>query len=130
MSTAPAFIVHDGRLDSTEDLQQSLGLTEGSRLFVVSSNDREIVLRREETQPMADSRSYEEKMAAWDKLFGILPDNRTPEWLAEATEKKRIATEHLENLYASKLADPGDLMRAETAWEVADDELDFGPFKK
>lgn len=79
MSTAPAFIVHDGKLDNTENLQETLGLTEGAKLFVVSSNDRHIVLRREPVQNPAQLHglgrlSHEEYMAGWDRLRGIMKD--------------------------------------------------------
>lgn len=96
MSTAPAFIVHDGKLDNTEDLHQSLGLNEGEKLFVVSSNGHEIVLRREE--PTYMGMTITEYMAGWDRLDGILKDG----------------------------IDTAEERAAETAWELEHDRRKFG----
>ena len=96
MSTTPAFIVHDGKLDSTENLHDTLGLTEGARLVVVSSDDREIILRREE--PTYMGMTVTEYMAGWERLRGVLNDG----------------------------IDTAQERAAETAWELEHDRIKFG----
>lgn len=73
MATAPAFIVHDGKLEITEDLE-SMGLREGSRLFLVSTSGDQIVLRRE--QPTYMGMPIEEYLAGWLSMRGIMQDGK------------------------------------------------------
>lgn len=127
MSASPTFTVHEHSLESDEDLRETLHLSVGTKLIVLSSGPDQIVLQRQ-LSPEVRTKKLENAMSAIERLRGILPDHRTPEWLAEATERKRLATEHLEKLYASTGATTTELKQAERAWELADDELDFGPF--
>jgi len=70
----------------------------------------------------------EDKLAAIDQLRGCLKDRHTPESVAKAEARKQLATENLERLYASKVASTTEIRAAEREWELADDELDSGPF--
>jgi hypothetical protein len=124
MATVPVLTFHDGKLDVPKKLQQDWKLDEGSELRVVSSSPSLILLEPAEKK----STDANGAMAAWRSLRGILPDRRTPEWEAEALARKARATENREKLYNSPDASTTELRRAEREWELADDELDFGPF--
>ena len=125
MSASPTFTVHEHSLESDKDLRETLQLSVGTKLVVLSCGPNQIVLQRQPS-PEVRAKKLENAMAAIERLKGSLPDNRTPEWLAKATERKRLATEHLEKVYASKCTTATELKQAERAWELADDELDFG----
>lgn len=124
MSTNPVLRFHDGKLDVPEELQRDWKLHEGSELRVVSSSAELIVLE--------SSGDMQARIAAaiahWRSLEGILPDLRTPEWEAQAVARKQQAADSLELLYQSGDAGATELKQAERKWELADDELDFGPF--
>jgi transposase-like protein len=53
---------------------------------------------------------------------------RTPEWQARAEARKQMAQDELDRVYASKIASATEIKNANREWELADDELDFGPF--
>jgi hypothetical protein len=121
MATNPVLRFHNGKLDVPEELQRDWKLHEGSELRVVSSSAELIVLKSAGDLP-------KETVGRWRSLEGILPDRRTPEWEAQAVARKQRAADRLELLYKSGSAGATELKQAEREWELADDELDFGPF--
>lgn len=130
MSTG-SFIAHSRSLDCDEELMNTLGLPEGTRLIVASHNDREIVLRHA-LVPEATKKSVEEVLEIWRSLTETYTPSVpwTAEWQAKAEERKRKATEALDRVYADPNSGATDLKAAEREWELADDELDFGPFSE
>jgi len=126
MSTVPVLTFHDGKLDVPQELQRDWKLDEGSELRVVSSSPSLILLEPNEKKPV----NMEGAIASWRSLKGILPDRRTPEWEAAAIARKAQASENFKQLYKSPDTSTTELRRAEREWELADDELDFGPFPK
>ncbi len=126
MATVPVLTFHNGKLDVPQELQRDWKLDEGSELRVVSSSPSLILLEPAEKIPP----NVEGAITSWRSLGGMLPDLRTPEWEVEAVERKARATENLERLYKSPDASTTELRQAEREWELADDELDFGPFPK
>jgi hypothetical protein len=69
-------------------------------------------------------------ITGWRDLQGIIPDRRTPEWESEAIARKQRAQENLDRVYASLDSGATDIKQAQREWELADDELDFGPFSQ
>ena len=123
-----AFIAHSRSLDCDEELMTTLGLPEGTRLIVESHDDREIVLRHELASDTAP-KSIDEVLQAWrsltDDFKPLVP--WTAEWQAKAEERKQRASEALDRVYADPNSGATELKAAEREWELADDELDFGP---
>lgn len=124
MAAQPVLTFHDGRLDIPKELQADLDLREGSKLRVVSCSPGHLTLA------VADCSCPDvgQMMKLLDSLRGILPDRRTPEWDAAAVDRKEKAAKELDRLHASGAATGTELKHAEREWELADDELDFGPF--
>jgi hypothetical protein len=123
MATNPVLKFHDGKLDVPEELQRDWKLHEGSELRVVSSSAELIVLESAGDLPGRIAAAIKH----WRSLEGILPDLRTPEWEAQAVARKQHAADSLKLLYESGNAGATELKQAERKWELADDELDFGP---
>jgi hypothetical protein len=123
MATNPVLKFHDGKLDVPEELQRDWKLREGSELRVVSSSAELIVLESAGDLPGRIATA----ITHWRSLEEILPDRRTSEWEAQAVARKQRAAESLELLHKSGNAGATELKQAEREWELADDELDFGP---
>lgn len=115
---------HDGKLEVPEELQRNWKLAEGSQLQVIDASPARILLHATTWPPVSSN----DAIAGWRSLGGILPDLRTPETHARAVLRKEQATKHLEDVYASPLSATTAIRAAEREWELADDELDFGPF--
>ena len=120
MAPIAVLTFHDGKIEIPDELQRAWKLREGSELRVVSSTPARILL---ETNEQAQERA----VADWQSLEGCLPDLRTPEWQAQAQARKDVAREELDRVYRSPDSSATDIKRAEREWELADDELDFGP---
>jgi hypothetical protein len=124
MAALPVLTFHDGKLDVPQQLQDDWKLHEGSELRVTYSRFGKILL-----EPMVyDSTEWTSAIADWRSLEGSLPDLRTPEWEAEARERKDRATANLQRVHSSPDTTTTEFRQAEREWELADDELDFGPF--
>jgi hypothetical protein len=124
MAAQPVLRFHDGKLEVPQQLQEDWKLREGSELRVTYARFGKILL-----EPSDDDSTQETSaITGWRLLGGILPDLRTAEWEAEATERKERATANLHRLQRSPDANATELKQAEREWELADDELDFGPF--
>jgi hypothetical protein len=124
MATNPVLRFHDGKLDVPEELQRDWKLHEGSELRVVSSSGELIVLEAGGDLPGKVAGAIKD----WRSLEGVLPDRRTAELEAQAAARKQCAADRLEVLHQSGDAGATELKQAEREWELADDELDFGPF--
>ncbi len=124
MATQAVLTFHDGRLDVPKQLQADLNLHEGSELRVVSSSPAHVLLEFAQT-PKPDLPKVIELLHS---LRHSVADRRTAEWEAAASARKECASRELDRLYASGTATPAELLHAEREWELADDELDFGPF--
>ncbi len=124
MATQPVLTFHDGKFDIPKQLQEDLKLREGSELRVTYSRFGMLLLAPTEK----DSDRWHSAISDWRSLEGILPDLRTAAWEAEAIERKARATANLEKLLQSPDTGTTELRQAEREWELADDELDFGPF--
>ena len=123
MAAHPVLTFHNGRLDVPEELQRDWKLGEGSELRVLSSSSHALILL---APPECDS----VKQYPTITTLQALPDLRTPEWEAKATARKEQAAKNLDLLYGSGTATTTELRSAEREWELADDELDFGPFRE
>ncbi len=124
MSAQPLLTFHDGKLDVPEQLQQDWKLSEGTELRVTYARFGKILLESTKYQ----SGQWESAISDWRALEGAVPDLRTAEWEAEAAERKERATATLERLRRSHSVGTTEMRQAEREWELADDELDFGPF--
>lgn len=122
MAAHPIVTFHDGKLEVPEELQRELKLHEGSQLRVVAVSGESVTLQTEPAPPAASAWDN------WTKLRGMLASEWTPEAYAAAVERKRLAQENLDRVYASGTAGATEIKAAEREWELADDELDFGPF--
>jgi hypothetical protein len=124
MAAQPVLTFQDGKLNVPEQLQRDWKLSEGSELRVTYARFGKILLEPTKYQ----SGQWEAAISDWRSLKGSLPDLSTPEWEAEATERKERAAANLERLRLSPNAGTTEIKQAEREWELADDELDFGPF--
>lgn len=124
MATNPVLRFHDGKLDVPEELQRDWKLHEGSELRVVSCSGELIVLESGGDLPGKVAGAIKD----WRSLEGVLPDRRTAELETQAAARKQRAADRLEHLRQSGNAGATELKQAEREWELADDELDFGPF--
>ncbi len=88
MSTAPAFVVNGGNVEATTPAQDLPGFPSGTKLLLVSANERELVFRRE--QPMYRGMTVDEYMAAWRGMRGVMQDgkNTTEERMREREDEK------------------------------------------
>lgn len=124
-----AFIVHKGSLDGDEELTGRLGLTEGQTLFVVSSNDQDIVLRRKAAN-LHNALHTQDWKTAWEALQQNEQRRWTPEWQAKAEERKQSAIENLDKVYADPSSGATEMKAAERELEFANDELMGGPYSE
>jgi hypothetical protein len=116
MAANPIAVVHDGMVEIPIELKYDPRFRNGAKLQLVPVPVSE--------QPPQEPRGD------WRRLEGILsrPD-WTPEEHTRVVERKRKAQEELDRVYASGNAGATAMKAAEREWELADDELDFGPFR-
>ncbi len=128
MATMPKFIVTQHSLETEADLQHEMSLPIGTTLELVSKDETLLLLR-----PVSKSLSElspAQRLSVWSGLGELLPSARTESWKQWAEARKQLAAKLLNETYTSGVADASQMKRVEREWELADDELDFGPLQR